>query len=133
MPRRLACAVLWTLALATFSVATGASPSVVSAQFVPLIVPIDRADPVLYEARVSGSPTRVVLVLNAASGTTSERALRDDGGTGGDRIRGDGIYTVTLSVPEITSLLRPDDVLRAEVGFLDVYQGTTRQPGERLR
>ena len=125
MPRRLACAVLWTLALATFSVATGASPSVDSAQFVPLIVPIDRADPVLYEARVSGSPTRVVLVLNAASGATSERALHDDG-TGGDLIRADGIYSVTLSVREITSLLRPDDVLRAEVGFLDVYAGALR-------
>ena len=101
-----------------------AAPEMVYSAFVPPVIPADAAGPILFEARVAGSPTRVVLVLNARDGSTSNRALRDDGATG-DRARGDGIYTLSLTPAEVVGLLKPDDVLRAEVGYLEVYDGTT--------
>jgi hypothetical protein len=101
-----------------------AAPEMVYSAFIPSVIPADAAGPVLFEARVAGSPTHVVLVLNARDGSTSNRALRDDG-LAGDRTRSDGIYTLRLTAAEIVGLLKPDDVLRAEVGYLEVYDGTT--------
>jgi len=101
-----------------------AAPEMVYSAFVPPVIPADATGPILFEAKVAGSPTRVVLVLNARDGSTSNRALRDDGATG-DRARGDGIYTLSLPPAEVVGLLKPDDVLRAEVGYLEVYDGTT--------
>jgi hypothetical protein len=101
-----------------------AAPEMVYSAFVPPVIPADAAGPILFEAKVAGSPTRVVLVLNARDGSTSSRPLRDDG-LAGDRARGDGIYTLSLTTAEVVGLLKPDDVLRAEVGYLEVYDGTT--------
>jgi hypothetical protein len=92
--------------------------------FEPLVIPSGLVGNVTYEVKLTGSPTRVVLLLNAPDGTTSPRALRDDG-TGGDRIRGDGVYGVSLAASEVVHLLRPDDVFRAEVGYVEIYDGTT--------
>lgn len=100
-----------------------ASPGLVYSAFDPLVIPSGLAGNVLYEVKVTGSPTRVVLVLNAPDGSTSHRALRDDG-TGGDRVRGDSVYTLSLAASDIVPLLKPDDVFRAEVGFVEVYDGT---------
>jgi hypothetical protein len=101
-----------------------AAPEMVYSAFAPPVIPANAAGPILFEAKVAGSPTRVVLVLNARDGSTSNRALHDDGATG-DRARGDGIYTLSLTAAEVVGLLKPDDVLRAEVGYLEVYDGTT--------
>jgi hypothetical protein len=100
-----------------------ASPGLVYSAFDPLVIPSGLAGNVLYEVKVTGSPTRVVLVLNAPDGSTSHRALRDDG-TGGDRVRGDSVYTLSLAASDIVPLLKLDDVFRAEVGFVEVYDGT---------
>ncbi len=117
---------------AAFSISLGiglatllrAAPELIYHGFDPLVVSASYAGNVLYEIRVTGSPTRVVLLLNAPDGTTSNRTLRDDG-TGGDRVRGDSVYSVSFAASEIVRLLRPDDVFRAEVGFVEVYDGTT--------
>ena len=104
-------------------VGLGASGLVYSA-FDPLVVSSGLTGNVLYQVKLTGSPTRVVLVLNALDGSTSNRALHDDGANG-DRVRGDGIFTTSLAASEVVDLLRPDDVFRAEVGFVEVYDGTT--------
>jgi hypothetical protein len=104
-------------------VGLGASGLVYNA-FDPLVIPSGLTGNVLYQVKLTGSPTRVVLVLNSPDGTTSNRALRDDG-AGGDRVRGDSVYTLSLAASDIVPLLKPDDVSRAEVGFVEVYDGTT--------
>jgi len=119
----LACVVGFGVSLLGGALAVGASELVYCA-FDPSVIPTQHAGPILFQARILGSPTRVVLVLNARDGSTSSRTLRDDG-TGGDRVRSDAIYTVSLTAPDIVGLLKPDDVLRAEVGYLEVYDGTT--------
>jgi len=119
----LACVAGFGVSLLGGALAIGASELVYCA-FDPSVIPTQHAGPVLFQARILGSPTRVVLVLNVRDGSTSNRPLRDDGATG-DRARGDGIYTVSLTAPDIVGLLKPDDVLRAEVGYLEVYDGTT--------
>jgi hypothetical protein len=103
-------------------VGLGASGLVYNA-FDPLVIPSGLTGNVLYQVKLTGSPTRVVLVLNSPDGTTSNRALRDDG-AGGDRVRGDSVYTLSLAASDIVPLLKPDDVFRAEVGFVEVYDGT---------
>ncbi len=101
-----------------------ASPGLVYSAFDPLVIPSTLAGNVLYEVKVTGSPTRVVLILNAPDGSTNHRTLRDDG-TGGDRVRGDSVYTISLAASDIVPLLKPDDVFRAEVGYVEVYDGAT--------
>lgn len=126
MIRRVVLGVVVGLMIGSLSGApASAAPELVFSAFDPLVIRVGDVGPVLFQAKVAGSPTRVVLVLNALDGSASDRAMRDDG-TAGDRVRADGIYTTTLTTAEIVGLLRPDDVLRAEVGFLDVYEGTIR-------
>jgi len=110
-----------SIAIGAFVVA---APKMVYTAFVPPVLSADAAGAILFEAKVTGSPTRVILVLNTRDGSTSNQVLRDDG-LAGDRARGDGIYTLSLTAAEIVGLLKPDDVLRAEVGFLEIYDGTT--------
>ncbi|HEU4391917.1 MAG TPA: choice-of-anchor X domain-containing protein, partial [Blastocatellia bacterium] len=50
--------------------------------------------------------------------------MRDDGG-GGDKVAGDGIYSLTLQASQITSGLQPRDVFRRFIGFTKVFQGST--------
>jgi hypothetical protein len=112
------------VAVALASIAASAASGLVYQAFDPMVIPADSAGNVLYMVCVTGTPTRVVLVVNTPSGTTTNLALRDDG-TNGDRQRGDGVFTGVLSARDVAALLRPDDVFRAEVGFVEIYDGTT--------
>lgn len=93
----------------------------VYSRFVPQVVPVDRTEPVLLEAQITGFPSRVVLAFETTTGTT-DVALNDQG-TDGDRIAFDGIYSALLPPQEITQQLREDDVFRVFTGFLSVFQG----------
>jgi len=90
-------------------------------RFDPLVVPSTSTQPVRLEAAVTGPPSRVALELN--SGGTLE--MRDDG-TGGDTRASDGVFTASVPAATILTALRPDDVQRVFVGFLDVFNGATR-------
>ncbi|MCX6101492.1 MAG: hypothetical protein NTV92_08800, partial [Candidatus Bipolaricaulota bacterium] len=54
--------------LALFAPALSAAPELIYHRFDPLVVSASYAGNVLYEIKVTGSPTRVVLVLNALDG-----------------------------------------------------------------
>ena len=49
-----------------------------------------------------------------------------DNGTSGDATAGDGVYSVLLPVQQILSRRTTDDVFRVDIGFIDVYSGSTR-------
>lgn len=115
---------LLIVAIAVGSPAAAAAPGLVYQTFDAMVIPHDSTTDVLYTVCVTGTPTGVVLVMNTPSGTTTNLALRDDG-TGGDRVRGDGVFTGTFGARDVTALLRPDEVFRAEVGFVEIYDGTT--------
>lgn len=100
--------------------AQGTAPQAEYYQFTPLVIRSDRMEPVLFQARVTGSPTRVVLTVSG-----QERQLRDDG-IGGDPIASDGVYSLLLEPAVVVQGLQPDDVFRRFVGFLDVFQGSNR-------
>ena len=118
--QRLIVAVLALLLTITYSSAQGTQPQIIYAQFKPLVVRSDRSEPVIFLAKVTGSPARVALERNGI-----ESELRDDG-TGGDAIPDDGIYTITLQASDVTDNLQPDDVFRPFIGFLNIYQQQTR-------
>ncbi len=50
--------------------------------------------------------------------------MKDDG-TGGDRVAGDGIYTITLPAAPVVAAMRADDVYRPLLGYFRPYNGTT--------
>jgi hypothetical protein len=118
--QRLMVAILGLLLITSYFSAQGTQPQIVYAQFKPLVVRSDRSEPILFLAKVTGSPARVALERNGI-----ESELRDDG-TGGDAIPADGIYTLTLQASDVTHNLQPDDVFRPFIGFLNVYQQQTR-------
>src|SRR5262249_44626070 len=118
--QRLMVAILGLLLITTYFSSQGTQPQIVYAQFKPLVVRSDRSEPVLFLAKVTGSPTRVTLERN---GIESEM---QDNGTGGDAIPGDGVYTSTLQASDVTHNLQPDDVFRPFIGFLNIYQQQTR-------
>ena len=102
-----------------------AQTQVVYSQFDPIVIRSDRTQPVLFEAKVVGSPSRVVLEYTTVfqqAGVDLE--MRDDG-TGGDRIAGDSVYTVTVQASLITQGLQADDVFRRFIGFLKIFQSTS--------
>ena len=108
------------LLLAAPFLGQGTTPQVVYSEFRPTVIRSDRTQPVLFTAKVSGNPSRVALEVNGL-----EREMRDDA-TGGDLTAGDTVYTVTLSPDEIVQKLAADDVFRPFVGFLNIYQQSTR-------
>lgn len=99
-------------------------PQVVYSQFDPIVIRSDRTQPVLFEARITNSPSRVVLEYTTNAPTGVDLEMRDDG-TGGDRAAGDSVYTVTLQASQITQGLQAEDVFRRFIGFLKVFQATT--------
>ena len=119
MNRRLLrlCAAVWIAGAAS----TASAQTVTWYRFDPLVVPSTFTGQVRLEAAVTGPPTRVALALD--SGTTIE--MRDDG-TGGDARAGDGVFTASVAASTILTALRADDVQRYFVGFLDVFNGSTR-------
>lgn len=90
-------------------------------QFDPMVVPSTRTDPVLFEVSISGTPSRVALQLVS----NDQLDLKDDG-TSGDKQAGDGIFTVSIPMADITGVMAPDDVQRPFIGYLEVYSGTAR-------
>ena len=108
------------LRLALFGLGGPAAQTVTSQRFDPLVVPSTQTQPVLFEAAVSGAPSRVTLDLSA--GGTIE--MRDDG-SGGDRRGGDTVFTASIPAATIVGALRADDVQRVFVGFLNLFNGST--------
>ena len=97
---------------------------VVYSQFDPLVIRSDRTQPVLFEAKVLGSVSRVALEYTTDSQQVGvDLEMRDDG-TGGDRAAGDSVYTVTIQASQITLGLQVNDVFRRFVGFLKVFPVT---------
>src|SRR5262245_49513660 len=109
------------VALVTAMPAAAAAQTVSWYRFDPLVVPSTFTQPVRLEAAVTGTPTRVALALDG--GQTIE--MRDDG-TAGDSRAGDAVFTVSVAASTILNALRADDVQRYFVGFLDVFNGSTR-------
>jgi hypothetical protein len=101
--------------------APAAAQSVTWFQFDPLVVPSTYTQPVLLEARVSGTPTRVTLELTAGGGVVE----MTDNGTGGDKRAGDAVFTASIPVSVVVGALRADDVQRVFVGFLNLFNGST--------
>ncbi|MFQ6133413.1 MAG: hypothetical protein ACE5R4_15330 [Armatimonadota bacterium] len=93
------------------------TPDIVGFRFVPHVMRHDRTEPVVFEARVRGNPTRVVLECDG-----TELQMSDDG-TGGDRVADDNVHAIALQARRITSKLGPDDVFRPFVGYCKLYDG----------
>jgi len=119
----------WMLCVGILFVLTGglATPSETLAQtginliydnFDPMVIPIDRTEPVRYEVKITGRPSRVVLQFDNGG----ELDLRDDG-SNDDRLAGDNLYSGLVPASEITGRLQPDDVFRVFVGFVAAFQG----------
>jgi hypothetical protein len=95
--------------------------------FTPMTLHSARAPAqVLLEMKITGSVSRVAIEFQPGqTGPVTSLVLRDDG-TGGDRIAGDAVYSVLLPTSAVLTALRPDDVQRVFVGFVDVFNGNTR-------
>ena len=85
------------------------------ARFDPLVISVDRRDPVLFETAIGGTGVQATLTLNAGGTVTLS-----DNGTQGDRIAGDGVYSALISPGSIVPLLAANDVNRVFVGLLNV-------------
>ena len=97
-------------------------PTLVNYALTPTVIPSTATGTVRLATRIDGpAPTSVQLVSNW--GTTY--ALVDNG-TSGDVTAGDGVYSVLLPVQQILSRRTTDDVFRVDIGFIDVYSGSTR-------
>jgi hypothetical protein len=92
-------------------------------RFDPLVIPSNLTTPILLEAKVAGTPSRVSLDLAVGTGGTIE--LKDDS-SGGDRTAGDGVFTASIPAAAVLGALRADDVQRVFVGYLNVFNDTTR-------
>jgi hypothetical protein len=79
--------------------------------FTPPVVPNNYSQPVRFEATVTGNPTSVVFEYNGA-----DRTMFDDG-TNGDRIAGDGTWTILFQPNEIISKLTSAYVYRPFIGY----------------
>ena len=106
------------------TLAQGGGVNLVYDQFDPLVIPVDRVDPVRYQVKVSGRPSRVVLQLETASG--SRDLNMQDNGTHGDQLAGDGVYTTLIPAKDITGRLQENDVYRPFVGFVALFEGQTQ-------
>jgi hypothetical protein len=95
--------------------------SAVYYQFTPMVIPETQTANVLLEVKVEGGPPTAVKLELLSTGM--EVTLRDDG-SGGDKVAGDGIYTVTLKAADVLYNFTPDDVNRNFIGYLRLYLGT---------
>src|SRR5215813_11406466 len=90
------------LLLLLWSAVTGLAQTPTYYQFDPPVIHVDRTLPVLMQIRISGSASRVVFEYNPnnqPSGMDFE--MRDDG-TNGDRVAGDGIYSLSIAAAQVT-------------------------------
>jgi hypothetical protein len=100
----------------------GHAQSLIYQQLEPPVIVPGSTSTLLVQVLVSGSPTRVT--FESALQLGIEVDMKDDG-TGGDRVAGDGIYTITLPTAPIFAAMRPDDVYRPWLGYFRPYSGTT--------
>ena len=112
---------LWLFSIAlvmtTANLANAQKP-IAFTRMTPFVV-TDESKDVILEASVIVKATAVKLQLQPSG---KEVPLNDDG-TNGDRKRGDGIYTATISAADVRFNFKPEDVNRKFVGFLRVYNG----------
>jgi uncharacterized protein (TIGR03437 family) len=85
----------------------------------PVIVPKSTTT-LLVQVLVSGSPTKVTFESALQPGV---ELPMNDNGTGGDRVAGDGIYTVAIAAAPIVATMTPDDVYRPLLGYVRPYNG----------
>ena len=90
-------------------------------KFTPPVIRSVETQNILLEMSFTGLPTRVALDFDPAG----SQPLLDlvDNGTNGDRLAGDGIYSVTLTPAQILQGLAANDVFMRFLGFARVFQG----------
>ena len=91
----------------------------------PSVIPPNATGPIVVEAEISGSPSRVTIDFNPAGTSNSEIALRDDGAAP-DRRAGDRIYSARLPIAPIVGARTADDANRVFIGYLNVFSGEAR-------
>ena len=106
-----------TLSNATTSWAT--TPAVTAMRFIPLVVPETYALPVTFEATTTGSPASVAFAYDGV-----DRAMFDNG-TNGDRVAGDGVWTIQFLPSEIIGKVTAASVYRPFIGFCKPAGGGT--------
>jgi hypothetical protein len=120
--RRIALAGALLLAAARTTTQT-LPPKAGTYRFDPLVVRRSATIPVRFELAVTGRPSRVAFELNTNASPFNQPGtdhdMRDDG-TGGDRVAGDGTYTVTFPAQTLLGGMTPDDVSRRFVGFAKI-------------
>jgi hypothetical protein len=79
--------------------------------FTPPVVPDNYTQPVRFEATVTGGPTAVAFEYNGL-----DRPMYDDG-THGDRVAGDGTWTIQFAAAEIVGKLTSAWVHRPFIGY----------------
>lgn len=88
-----------------------AAPDVTRMSFTPAVVPEHYAQPVRFEATVTGNPAAVAFEYNVV-----DRPMFDNG-TNGDQIAGDGIWTILFQPGEIIGKLTAGSVFRPFIGY----------------
>jgi hypothetical protein len=101
-----------------------AAQSVRFLKYTPQVLPAAGPDPLRLEVEIIGAPTRVSVDFEPMGTPSTAIDLRDDG-TAGDRIAGDNIFTVNLPADPIRAALRPNDVNRVFIGFLNLFSGSS--------
>lgn len=86
---------------------------VIRGHFTPPVMPENWTQPVLFEATVTGNPTSVTFNI---SGT---RPMFDDG-TNGDKVAGDGTWSILFTPQEILLRTVPNRIFRPIVGTCNV-------------
>lgn len=90
------------------------APTVLRQRWTPYVIPETQAEPVLFEAQVSGKTSAATLTIDG-----KVYPLRDDG-AGGDLAADDGIWTVQLPAATVLAKNKPEWVNRPYVGALRV-------------
>lgn len=78
----------------------------------PYVIPATRTEPVLYEVVTTGRPSAVSLTIDATT------IALNDSGAAGDKVAGDGTWSVQLPAAAILALNTPARVNRPYIGSL---------------
>lgn len=102
---------LLLLLLATTGSPLLAVPSVTRTRFIPPVIPLSYTQIIRFEATVTEHPASVAFEYNWV-----DRPMYDDG-THGDRVAGDGEWTILFQPNEILNMLTTDCVYRPFIGY----------------
>ena len=102
---------LTTVACGLFVVGLQAAPDITRSWFTPTVVPESYTQPVRFEAAITDNPATVAFEYNGV-----DRPMLDNG-MSGDRVAGDGIWTILFQPQEILGKLTPARVFRPFIGF----------------